>query len=124
MTLVVEGRNMNDVEAWLLATKNPKKNVIAAVRKILLTDKRLSETVKWRAPAFLYGGVMAYFHWSAREFASLIFPHGSRIPGAFTILTGTGIQRVARFQDEKEVRAHRRQLLDIVDAWCDLREHK
>jgi Domain of unknown function (DU1801) len=108
----------HDVDAWLETTSNPKRDVIAAVRLVVLSDERIGETIKYRAPAFLYGGIMAYFHWSAKEFASLIFPHGSRIPGGFELLDGTGLQRMIRFTDVAAVEAGRDELLDIVDAWC------
>ena len=110
------------VDVWLKTTLNPKRDVIAAVRDVVMFDERISETIKYRAPAFLHGGVMAYFHWSAKDFASLIFPSGSRIPGAFDLLDGTGLQRVIRFKTVNEVGAHRDQLLDIVDAWCAISE--
>lgn len=87
------------VDAWLASTKNPKKQVIAAVRAVVLTDERIDEAIKYRAPAFLHGGIMAYFHWNAKDFASMIFPLGSRIPGDFELLEGSGLQRMIRFSD-------------------------
>lgn len=110
----------SEVDAWIASSRNPKRDVISAVRGIVMSDVRIDETIKWRAPAFLHGGVMAYFHWNARDFASLIFPGGSRIPGNFELLAGTGVQRVVRFETVDEVHAHRDQLLDIVDAWCSI----
>jgi hypothetical protein len=107
-----------DVDAWLAATRNPKRDVIAAVRAVVMSDERIEEAIKYRAPAFLDGGIMAYFHWSAKDFASLIFPLGSGIPGGFDLLHGTGLQRMIRFHHLDDVNAHRDQLLDIVDAWC------
>ena len=112
----------SDVEHWLETTLNPRRDVIAAVRDVVMSDQRISETIKYRAPAFLHGGIMAYFHWGAKDFASLIFPIGSRIPGPFDLLDGTGLQRVVRFTTVHEVGAHRDQLLDIVDAWCTMSE--
>ena len=112
----------SDVDAWLETTLNPKRDVIAAVRAIVMSDERITEAIKWRAPAFLHDGVMAYFHWSAKDFASLIFPGGSRIPAGFDLLVGSGLQRVIRFETVSEVDAHRDQLLDIVDAWCSISE--
>lgn len=108
----------DDVDAWLATTRNPKRDVIAAVRSVVMSDERIDEAIKYRAPAFLHGGIMAYFHWSAKEFASLIFPLGSRIPRGFDILQGSGLQRMIRFHDTTEVNSHAEQLLDIVDAWC------
>jgi hypothetical protein len=112
----------SEVDAWLETTLNPRREVISAVRAVVMSDERIVETIKWRAPAFLHDGVMAYFHWSAKDFASLIFPGGSRIAGGFDLLGGTGLQRVIRFETVGEVDAHRAQLLDIVDAWCSIGE--
>ena len=56
-----------DFEAWLAATRNPKRDVIAAVRAVVMSDERIEEAIKYRAPAFLHGGIMAYFHWNARS---------------------------------------------------------
>ena len=44
-----------DVDAWLAATQNPKRRVIAAVRAVVMSDERIDEAVKYRAPAFLHG---------------------------------------------------------------------
>jgi Domain of unknown function (DU1801) len=107
-----------DVDAWFVTTRNPNRDVIAAVRAVVMSDGRIDEAVKYRAPAFLHGGIMAYFHWSAKEFVSLIFPLGSRIAGDFDLLQGTGLQRMIRFHRSDDVAAHREQLLDIVDVWC------
>jgi hypothetical protein len=109
------------VDAWLEQTTNPRRDVIAAVRDVVMSDERIEETIKYRAPAFLYGGIMAYFHWNAKDFASLVFPEGSRIPGDFERLEGDGLQRVMRFSDLAAVEAARDELLDIVDLWCALR---
>jgi hypothetical protein len=107
-----------DVDTWLATTSNPKKLVISAVREAIVTDERIEEAIKYRAPAFLHGGIMAYFHWNAKDFASLIFPLGSQIAGDFELLQGNGLQRMIRFDDVNAVKKHREELLDIVDAWC------
>jgi Domain of unknown function (DU1801) len=110
-----------DVDAWMNQTTNPKREVIAAVRAVVMSDERVEEAVKYLAPAFLHGGIMAYFHWNAQEFASLVFPNGSKIPGEFERLEGDGLQRVMRFVDIGSVEAARDDLLDIVDLWCATR---
>lgn len=115
------GMTTADVDAWLDQTTNPKRDVIAAVRAVVMSDERIEEAVKYRAPAFLHGGIMAYFHWNAREFASLVFPKGSEISGKFERLEGDGLQRMMRFVDVESVVAARDDLLDIVDVWCSAR---
>ena len=111
----------SDVDAWLNQTANPKRDVIAAVRSVVMSDERMDEAVKYRAPAFLHGGIMAYFHWNAKEFASLVFPKGSEIPCEFERLEGDGLQHMMRFVDIESVEAARNDLLDIVDLWCSAR---
>jgi Domain of unknown function (DU1801) len=110
-----------DVDAWLDQTTNPKRDVIAAVRAVVMSDERMQEAIKYRAPAFLHGGIMAYFHWNAKEFASLVFPNGSKLPGEFERLEGDGLQRMMRFADVDSVEAAHEELLDIVDLWCSTR---
>jgi hypothetical protein len=112
---------VSEVDDWLADTNNPNKDVIAAVRAVIMRDERIGEAVKYRAPAFLYSGIMAYFHWSAKDFASLIFPKGSEIPGDFEILSGDGLQRMIRFETLGDVEARSEELLDIVDMWCSTR---
>ncbi len=114
----VQRMSAADVDAWLATTRNPTKDVIVAVRAVVMSDERIEEAIKYRAPAFLHGGIMAYFHWGAKEFASLIFPLGSHIAGDFELLQGTGLQRMIRFDHAGAVNAHQEELLDIVDAWC------
>jgi hypothetical protein len=77
-----------DVDARLDHTTNPKREVIAALRAVVMNDEPMEEATKYRAPAFLYGGIMAYFHWNAKELAGLVLPGGSRIPGSFERLEG------------------------------------
>jgi hypothetical protein len=113
-----DGVTTADVDAWMNQTTNPKRDVIAAVRAVVMSDERIEEAIKYRAPAFLHGGIMAYFHWNAKEFASLVFPSGSKIPGEFERLEGDGLQRMIRFVDFASVEAARDDLLDIVDLWC------
>ena len=113
----------SDVDVWLKTTLDPKRAVIAAVRDVGRSDERISETIKYCAPAVLHGGIMAYFHWSAKEFASLIFPSGSPILGDVDLVDGTGLQRAIRFETVNEVGVHRDQLLDMVDTWCSISEN-
>ncbi len=110
-----------DVDTWMAQTNNPKRDVIAALRQVITSDDRIEEAIKYRAPAFLYNGILAYFHWAAKDHASLIFPGGSEIPADFALLEGTGIQRTARFATVDEVHNAADDLLDIVELWCSIR---
>uniref|UniRef100_A0AAN0NLP6 DUF1801 domain-containing protein n=1 Tax=Yoonia rhodophyticola TaxID=3137370 RepID=A0AAN0NLP6_9RHOB len=53
-----------DVDAWLDAYDNPMKPVVEALREVILdADPRVSETIKWQAPTFVYkGNIASFFH--------------------------------------------------------------
>ena len=109
---------MSSVDEWLEATSNPMASTISTVVDVLRTDERLDEAVKYRAPAFMVGStIVCYFHWSAKAFASLVFPSGSSIPGEHPRLLGDGLQRTMRFHSDADARAAADDLLDVIDDW-------
>ncbi len=110
-----------DVDAWLDAYDNPMKPVVMAVREaILASDDRMSETIKWQAPTFIYKGNLASFFPKAKVHATLMFHKGAEIAGDFPSLEGDGKEaRTMKFADLAEVEAKGAELAAIVRAWCD-----
>ena len=46
-----------NVDAWFDTYDNPQKDLVQAVRQIILdTDPRVTEAIKWKAPTFMYRG--------------------------------------------------------------------
>lgn len=45
-----------DVDAWFDAYENPMRDVMLAIRSVILQDDRITETIKWNAPTFMYKG--------------------------------------------------------------------
>jgi hypothetical protein len=106
------------VAAWFDQTKNPMVDVMKAVRAIIMEDPDISETVKYRAPAFEYDGLMCYFNWSAKKAASLIFPAGRSIPGDHEdLVDGSNVQRIMYFDSINEVEAKADGLRVVIDAY-------
>ena len=112
-----------EVDRWFEAYDNPMKEVVQAVRAILLgADARLEECIKWKAPTFMYKGNLASFQPRAKKHASLMFHTGAHIPGTFPHFEGSGnTARYLRFRDLDEVEALRGELEAIVAAWCELK---
>ncbi|MEM9564753.1 MAG: DUF1801 domain-containing protein [Actinomycetota bacterium] len=105
------------VATWFEDTNNPMAEVILAVRDIIMEDPDVSETIKYRAPAFEYDGIVCYFNWSARKRASLIFPSGRRIPGEHPDLEdGSNLQRMMYFASLDEVEAKADGLREVIGA--------
>jgi hypothetical protein len=51
-----------EVDAWFDTYENPQKELVLAVREVLLdTDVRLGEAMKWKAATFVYRGNLASF---------------------------------------------------------------
>ena len=93
------------------------------VREIILSDERMTETIKWKSPTFMYLGNMASFNPRTKAHVSLMFHTGASIPGNHPRLEGGGdTARYMKFADIDDVEATRDALLAIVDAWCTSRD--
>lgn len=114
----------NDVDAWMATYENPMKPVVQAVREVILkADKRITETIKWQAPTFVYKGNLASFFPKAKQHASLMFHQGASIEGDFPSLEGgkdTG--RMMKFADLADVKKKTAELKRLVKAWCDQKD--
>jgi hypothetical protein len=108
-----------DVDRWFKDYDNPMKDVVQAVREAILgADPKVEETIKWKAPTFMYKGNLASFYPKSKQHASLMFHTGAQIPGSFPSLEGTGdVSRVMKFESLADVRKKKKELRDIVKAW-------
>jgi hypothetical protein len=112
-----------DVDAWFAAYDNPMKPVLSRVREILLSDPRISESVKWKSPTFQYKGNLASFNPRSKAHASLLFHTGATIPGRHPRLQGGGdVARYMTFETVEDAEGARADLLRLVDAWCASRD--
>ncbi len=113
-----------EVSAWLAELEHPLKDVILAVRTIFLeADERITETIKWKSPTFMYQGNLASIDPKAKRHVAVLFHRGAEIPGEHPLLEGDGKQaRYARFPDLTTVDGRRDELAAVVRAWCDDRE--
>ena len=115
---------MSDVDTWLAASTHPLKDVIEAVRKIVLgADKRVGECIKWKSPTFTYQGNIASINPNTKKKVSLMFHRGASIPGDHPHLVGGGdTVRYMYFETLADVRARKADLRAVIKAWCDSRE--
>lgn len=113
-----------EVDKWFAKYDNPMKEVVLAVRKIILdADKRIEETIKWQAPTFMYKGNLASFFPRSKKHASLMFHTGASIPGNFPHLQGGGeTGRMMNFANVKEAQALKKELTAIVKAWIKMKD--
>ncbi len=112
-----------EVDAWFDRYEHPAKDTMLRVRGIILSDERVTETIKWQSPTFMYEGNMASFNPRTKAHVSLMFHTGASIPGDHPLLEGGGkTARYAKFTTVEEVNESASALLSIVDAWCLSRE--
>lgn len=118
------GRHDPTVDAWLADYDNPQRPLLEAVRDaILAADPRVTETIKWQAPTFVYRGNIASFYPKATKHVSLMFHTGASLPDPTGILEGTGeVSRVAKFTDADDLAARTPALQEIVRAWIAAKE--
>lgn len=114
-----------EVEEWLSTYDNPMQDVVKAVREIVLEDDRISETIKWKSPTFVYEGNMASFNPRSKKHASLMFHTGASIPGVHPRLVGGGdTARYMTFSDIDEVAAAADDIRAVVESWCASRDQQ
>ena len=114
----------NEVASWLAKYDAPQKQLVLAVRKVILgADKRIGEAIKWQAPTFVYKGNLASFYPRSKAHVRLVFHTGAKIAGAFRSLEGTGdVSRVMKFLSADDLKAKTAELKRIVRAWCDQKD--
>ena len=114
-----------EVDEWLSTYDNPMKDVVLAVRAVVLEDDRISEVIKWKSPTFTYEGNMASFNPRSKKHASLMFHTGASIPGDHPRLVGGGeTARYMTFSNIDEVRSTADDLRAVVAAWCGSRNEQ
>jgi len=113
-----------EVDQWMAAYDNPMKPVVEAMRHAILdADPRVTETIKWQAPTFVYKGNIASFFPKSKKHASLMFHKGAEIPGAVPNLVGEGKEgRQFRVADLDDFKVKAGELAGIVRAWCAMRD--
>jgi hypothetical protein len=112
------------VETWMKSYTNPQKPVVARVREIVLdADPRITETIKWSTPTFMYRGNLMSFQPRATRFVSILFHEGASIPGHHPRLEGDGPHvRTMRIADLADAEEGASELQAVVRAWCDARD--
>ena len=113
-----------EVDEWLAAYDNPKKDVLLYMRRAILeSDERIEESIKWKSPTFSYKGNIASFNPRSKQHASLMFHTGSSIPGDFPHLEGSGdVARYLKVEDLDQARELEPELVAIFKAWCQMKD--
>ncbi len=108
-----------EVEAWLAAYDNPQKDLLLAVRDVVLdADPRVGECIKWKSPTFTYRGNIASFNPRSKRHVSLMFHTGAQIPGAAEVLHGSGATAgYMTFTDREDLERQRAGLIRVVRSW-------
>ena len=117
------GRHDPAVDEWFATYDNPQKPLVMAVRDVVLdADERVTETIKWQAPTFVFAGNIASFYPRSKKHVSLMFHQGASLPDPDGLLEGEGdTSRVAKFLDADDLAAKAGALQALVRAWVDAR---
>ncbi len=113
----------NEVDVWFGVKEHPQEAPMLRVREIILdTDPRVTETIKWQTPTFMFNGNICSFN-PAKRFVSLLFHRGAEIPGHHPLLEGDGkLARTVRFGDLDAVEAGSDALQNIIRSWIASKE--
>jgi hypothetical protein len=133
--LLTKPSEPDKVDAYMKKLKHPLAEVVAALRKIILsTDDEIGEEIKWNAPTFFYAGEMApsdpkmykrymiVFNLYQKDCIRLVFPSGAKISDSSGFLQGDYAdgRRLAFFHNMEEVHSQTKPLQQAVRKWLTL----
>lgn len=112
-----------EVDEWFEQRDPPLAAGMQRAREIILaTDDRVTETIKWSTPTFVYKGNILSFN-PSKIAVSLMFHRGAEIPGTHPRLEGDGrLVRTMRFESADDIEAGRHHIEAAVAAWCAWRD--
>lgn len=113
-----------EVDQYLVDKAHPLTAEIQRVREIILdADERMTETIKWSSPTFMYKGNMASFFMNAKKHVSLMFHKGAFIKDGSGLLQGDGKEaRTAKFADASDIESKKDALESVVRSWIALQD--
>ena len=112
-----------EVDEWFESKTHPAEGAMQAAREVILgADPRITETIKWSVPTFMYkGNILSYTN--AKSGVGLMFHRGSEIPGDHPLMEGDGdLVRTMRFGDAESVEANKADIQAAITAWCDWKD--
>jgi hypothetical protein len=118
------GERSPEVDAWFERYDNPLRELVQAVRAVMLeADDRVTETIKWQAPTFVYRGNIASFFPKAKGHVTLMFHQGATLDDPTGLLQGDGdTSRSVKIADAGDLAAKRDALAGLVRAWIATRD--
>jgi len=122
------------VLAYFEVLNHPLKNVVQALRKVVLsTDEEIAEQIKWNSPSFYYAGEMkpfdpkeykrdiVVFNLHKNDCVLLVFPTGATINDTSGFLEGkfTDARKIAKFRTLEEVNSKEVALKKVIKTWLN-----
>jgi hypothetical protein len=113
-----------EVDTFVVGLAHPLEGAIDLVRDIVLgVDDRITETIKWKSPTFVFEGNIASIEPRSKKQVSVLFHQGAKLPGKHPKLEGGGgTVKYIRFADEADVARKRKDLEKAIRAWITLKE--
>ena len=114
---------ISKVDRWFEELDNPLADALQLARRVILgADDRVTETIKWSTPTFVYKGNIVSFA-PSKQGVSLMFHRGAEIPGDHPRLEGDNrLVRTMRFANIDEVESGRKDIEKAISAWCNWRD--
>ncbi len=113
-----------EIDQFLKDFNHPLTPEIQRIREIILqTSPKITETIKWKSPTFMYKGNMASFFMNAKKHVSLMFHKGAFIHDSTGLLQGDGKEaRTAKFMDMNNIETRKKDLETVVNQWIALQD--
>ncbi len=113
-----------EVDSYLDKKAHPLTTEINRVREIILTtDEKVTETIKWQSPTFMYKGNIASYFMNAKKHVSLMFHKGASINDDSGLLEGDGKEgRTAKFYGMEDIESKKEALEGVIKEWIRMQD--
>ena len=109
-----------EVDAWFKELDHPLKKAMLQARQIILgADRRVTETIKWKSPTFMFEGNIASIEPRSKKQVSVLFHQGASLGKLKGLEGGGGTVRYMRFADLDEVKKRGKELEAAIRAACE-----
>jgi hypothetical protein len=104
------------VAAYMANLDHPLKEMVESIRKIIKSNKKLTERIKWNAPSYHYTEDLVTFSLHNKKAVLLVFHHPEIVKIKSTLLEGDyKDRRLASFNNMESVRKWKKEIVTIID---------
>lgn len=111
------------VDAFMEKLVHPLKAELEMTRDIILgASPKITETIKWQCPTFIFNGNMASLAVRTKKHVQIMFHTGATIADKHGVLQGDGKEaRFINLHDAADIKSRKKAIEAVVKEWVRMK---